>query len=559
MILAARHSCQILLLLSVAIPLPAQRPIVVRVNASVSQGAFKPIWKYFGYDEPNYTYAEHGRKLIGEISSLGSWPAYIRTHNLLTTGDGTPALKWGSTNAYTEDASGHPVYDWTIVDHIFDTYLAAGSKPFVEIGFMPKALSVHPDPYRHNWPEGTLWTGWSYPPKDYSKWGELIYQWVLHSLQKYGRAEVASWYWEVWNEPDIGYWQGTPEEYDKLYDYAAEAVKRALPSARVGGPATTDPSNPKAARFLDDFLTHCERGANEVSGKQGSPLDFISFHVKGRTTLEDGRPEMSAGHQLLNVSKGFEIVRQHRGLSKLPIILSESDPEGCAACVATKYPQNEYRNTAQYASYEAEVLQHALDLAARDQVNLAGLVTWAFEFEDQPYFVGFRTLATNGIDKPVLNVFRMFGLMTGERVAAESTGALETGSVIESSVRKRQEVSALATRDGHKVTVLIWNYTDDSAPRPASPVQLKVEGLPETRGHLQVDHYRIDEDRSNSFAAWKAMGSPQQPTAEQYARLEAAGRLQRLEAPQQTAASAGKLELSLSLPSQAVSLIELSW
>ena len=121
---------------------------------------------------------------------------------------------------------------------------------------------------------------------------------MLHCTERYGRDEVASWYWEVWNEPDIGYWQGTPEEYNKLYDYAADAVKRALPAARVGGPATTDPSNPKAGQFLDAFLAHCERGTNEATGKRGSPLDFISFHVKGRTTMEDGRPEMAAGHQL---------------------------------------------------------------------------------------------------------------------------------------------------------------------------------------------------------------------------------------------------------------------
>jgi len=548
------------ILLTAALPVAAQQqPVVIRVHAEVPQGTLRPVWDYFGYDEPNYTYTEHGTKLVGEISSLGGSPAYIRTHNLLTTGDGTPALKWGSTNAYTEDASGHPIYDWTIIDRIFSTYLAAGSKPFVEIGFMPKALSVHPDPYQHNWPQGPLWTGWSYPPKDYKKWGELVYRWVLHCVQRYGRDEVTSWYWEVWNEPDIGYWQGTPEEYYKLYDYAVDAVKRALPSARVGGPATTDPSNPKAGQFLDAFLTHCESGANEATGRRGSPLGFISFHVKGRTSMEEGRPEMAAGHQLLNMSRGFEIVRRHARLSGLPIVLSESDPEGCAACVATQYPQNEYRNTAQYASYEAEVLERALELAANDRVNLAGLVTWAFEFEDQPYFVGYRTLATNGIDKPVLNVFRMLGLMGAERIAAESTGALKIESIIGSGIRERQDLGALATRDPRKISVLIWNYSDDSAPGPPSSVKLQIDGLPETVSRVRVDHYRIDNDHSNSFTGWKAMGSPQSPAAEQYSLLEAAGQLQLLGSPKWSAAAGGRIELTLSLPRPAVSLISLSW
>ena len=121
-------------------------------------------------------------------------------------------------------------------DRIIDTYLDAGAKPFVEIGFMPKALSTNPEPYRPDWSPGSnfnqYYLGWAYPPKDYSKWGELVYQWVRHEVEKYGRSEVESWYWEVWNEPDIAYWHGTPEEYDKLYDYTAEAVKRALPRGK---------------------------------------------------------------------------------------------------------------------------------------------------------------------------------------------------------------------------------------------------------------------------------------------------------------------------------------
>ena len=109
-------------------------------------------------------------------------------------------------------------------------------KPLVQIGFMPEALSVKPQPYRHFWKPGEhyndIYTGWAHPPKDYAKWGELVFQWARHSIEKYGRAEVESWWWEVWNEPDIGYWQGTPEEFMKLYDYAADGLKRALPTAR---------------------------------------------------------------------------------------------------------------------------------------------------------------------------------------------------------------------------------------------------------------------------------------------------------------------------------------
>src|SRR3954464_3700715 len=188
-------------------------PVAIEVDAGQPIGELKPIWRFFGADEPNYAYMKDGKKLLGELGAIGSPQKYFRTHNLLCTGDGTPALKWGSTNVYTEDAQGRPVYDWTIVDRIFDTYRARGVKPYVEIGFMPEALSTQPQPYQHAFRPGSgaLRTGWAYPPKDYGKWEELVYQWVRHCVERYGRAEVASWYFQTWNEPNLPqyYWGGT--------------------------------------------------------------------------------------------------------------------------------------------------------------------------------------------------------------------------------------------------------------------------------------------------------------------------------------------------------------
>jgi xylan 1,4-beta-xylosidase len=539
--------------------LPAQQAVTVRVKADMAEGAMKPTWMFFGYDEPNYTYLPGGGKLLGELSRLSAGPVYLRTHNLLTSGDGTPALKWGSTNAYSEDAAGRPVYDWTILDKIFDAYRDAGVRPFVEIGFMPRALSTHPEPYQHHWPKGTLWTGWAYPPKDYSKWGELVYQWVHHSVQRYGARAVASWYWEVWNEPNIGYWQGTPEEYFKLYDYAAAAVKRALPEARVGGPATTGPAWPKAAEFLKKFLTHCESGTNYVTGKTGAPLDFISFHAKGKTRFVDGHVEMGIANNLRDISKGFEIVAGFPRLKGLPVFITESDPEGCAACSAQVHPENGYRNTSQYSSYEAEMQRDALVLAAQDHINLGGALTWAFEYDDQPCFAGFRTLATCGIDKPILNAFRMLGLEGGERVEVESSGALPLEKLLASEARERADINGLASREARAVNILVWNYRDDAVTEPAATIHLSVEGMPAAARRILVEHFRTDDETSNSFAAWKKLGSPEHPTAVQLRELESAGQLQALRSPWWKTARSGKLNLEFELPSQAVSLVRLEW
>src|SRR6266850_475443 len=314
----------ILLALAFAVGASAQT-VAIHVDAGKKLGPLKPIWSFFGYDEPNYTYMKDGKKLLSELAALSPVPVYIRTHSLLVTGDGEAALKWGSTNAYTEDASGKPHYDWTLVDRIFDTYVQRKMKPLVQIGFMPEALSVKPQPYRRHWKPGDkysdIFTGWAHPPKDFAKWGELVYQWARHCVQKYGKAEVESWLWEVWNEPDGGYWQGTPEEYHKLYDYSADAVRRALPTARIGGPDSTGPGSGSAANFLRNFLEHVVHGKNYATGQTGSPLDFVSFHAKGAPRFVEGNVVMGIEKQLQDLSKGFEIIAAVPELKNKPIII----------------------------------------------------------------------------------------------------------------------------------------------------------------------------------------------------------------------------------------------
>ncbi len=522
----------------------------VDVRFDQPQGTISPIWNYFGYDEPNYTYAPNGRKLLGELAALSPEPAHVRVHNLLTTGDGSASMKWGSTNVYTEDAQGKAVYNWTILDRIFDSFRSAGIKPLVEIGFMPEALSTHPQPYRHNFPEGSIFTGWAYPPRDYQKWSEVVFQFVRHLRERYGDAEVKTWLWEVWNEPDIDYWKGTPQEYFKLYDFTVDAVLRALPEARIGGPDSTGPANPKAAEFLRSFLDHCAHQPNYVSGKVGSRLDFISFHPKGAPKWQGDHVQMGIARQLAAIEQGFQIVASFPEWRRTPIILGESDPEGCAACSARTNPQNSYRNGPLYAAYTAETLNNIFFLASREHINFLGAVTWAFEFEDQPYFEGFRTLATNGVDKPVLNAFRMLGLLGNERVSATSSGALRSEDVIRDGVRGQPDIGVIAARSEHEVEVLIWNYHDDDLPVAATPIDLLVSGLPSKASRVLLEHFRIDSSHSNSFTAWKEMGSPQSPTQDQYERLQSAGQLQLLASPSWIPIAQGAAHLQFALPRQ---------
>jgi xylan 1,4-beta-xylosidase len=549
-------------------PQPGDR-VTIRVDANARRGPMTQMWAFFGYDEPNFTYTANGNKLLSELSALSPVPVFVRTHNLLTTGDGSASMKWGSTNAYTVDPSGRPVYDWTIVDRIFDTYVSRRMKPLVEIGFMPEALSAKPQPYRHDWRPGLdynrIYTGWSYPPKDYDQWRELITRWVAHCVEKYGQREVESWYWEVWNEPDIGYWHGTPEEYQKLYDYAADGLKRALPTARIGGPHVTGPNGPRTQGILQAFLEHCLRGTNYATGKIGSPLDYIGFHAKGAPRFIAGSPgEAGTGHvrmgvsnQLRAIANGFRIVSSFPELRDTPIILGESDPEGCAACGVQTNPENAYRNGTVYSSYTAEQIARTYELADTYKVNLRGSVTWAFEFEDQPYFAGFRDLATNGIDKPVLNIFRLLGRMLGDRVVVESSGALPLDAVRDTGVRDRPDINALASRSERTVSILIWNYHDDDVPALPADVELLVDGI--AARSVEITHDRVDATHSNAYEAWRRMGSPQPPSKTQYTQLERAGRLQALERSRRVKAENGRVRLAFTLPRQAVSLVRVTW
>jgi xylan 1,4-beta-xylosidase len=210
-----------------------------------------------------------------------------------------------------------------------------------------------------------------------------------------------------------------------------------------------------------------------------------------------------------------------------------------------------------FSSYTAAQLARTWELAELYGVNLLGSLSWAFQFEDQPYFAGFRALATNGIDKPVLNTFRMLGMMRGDWIMVESTGALPLETVRAESVRGQPDINAIATRADGRIAVLIWNYHDDDLPVEAATVEVLIEELP--AGSPRVAHYRVDRKHSNSYEVWKAMGSPAEPTPEQYAALEQAGQLAMIDEPRVVDVTDGRVRLSFALPRQAVSLITLDW
>jgi xylan 1,4-beta-xylosidase len=528
-------------------------PVTVNVDAAKSVGPLPPIWRFFGADEPNYGTQPDGERLLMQLGGLRTGSVYFRAHNLMTTGDGTADFKWGSTNLYTEK-DGRAVYDFTIIDHIIDGWLARGLHPYLEIGFMPEALSSAPAdvPYRRPWKPGVAYkgitAGWSYPPRDYRKWAEVVYQWTRHNVERYGRAEVERWYFEVWNEPNLDfYWVGTPEEFYRLHDYAIDAVRRALPSARVGGPDVAG----AGGALMDGFLRHVTTGTNYATGKVGTPTDFLSFHAKGQPTVVDGHVRMGISNQLKTADEAFEKIVAIPELSHKPIVIGENDPEGCAACPG---PQNGYRNDTLYSSYTAASYARLWELARRRNVNLEGALTWAFTFVGQPWFAGYRQLATNGIDLPVLNVFRLFARLGPEQVEATSSAEVPLERIVSEGVRDTPDVGVLATRAVDGATdILLWHYRDDDVSGPEAQVRLSVGGLASAHRY-RVRIWRVDKHNGDAFTAWKALGSPSKPNEEQIATLV---RASQLSAQEVSLAGEQPLQLNRSIPLQGVELIEI--
>ena len=280
-------------------------------------------------------------------------------------------------------------------------------KPYVQIGFMPKALSIKPEPYQHDVDARRPRTTRSTPAgpirrrttRSGASWSTSGRSTASRST---ARPRSRRWYWEIWNEPNIGYWRGTPEEFRKLHDYAIDGVRRALPTARVGGPDTAG----RGGQFTRDFFEHQLRGTNYATGKIGTPLDFVVVPRQGPPDVR--RRPRADGHRRTScatIDDGFAII------ASFPELKHEADRHRrVRPRRLRRLPGPAARLPQPHDVFELHGRGFARkhDLAERHGVNLEGALTWAFEFEDQPYFAGFRVLATNGIDLPVFNVFRMF-------------------------------------------------------------------------------------------------------------------------------------------------------
>ena len=534
--------------------------VSVRVDAGIWEGELSHTWNYVGYDECNYTTAPGGRALIAKFGKLEK-PYYMRAHHMLCTGIMHGFYKWGSTNVYTEDAQGNPVYFYDCIDEMMDIWLGNNCKPFFELGFMPKDLAdprAAQDPEKGYSMDDYRRIGWSMPPKDYGRWYELISNLTAHLVARYGEDEVKTWYFELWNEPDIFYWRGTPEEYHKLYDYTEAAIHDVLPQARFGGPASTGNEDfaSGGAFFLKNFLAHIKSGVNYRSGKTGTRIDFVSFHTKGGLYNMDllAQKQIPSVKRLVNTVKVQAEVVKAAGYGDLECVISEADPDAWAAGGRFDNFNLNFRNTPYYASFVASGYKNIYDLAAKMGMDMRP-VAWAFEFEGERCFEGTRTFSTQGIDKAVFNLFKLYARLGTQRIRLESSRDLDPLAFADQNgTAEGPEIDGWATagKDG-SVQILLYCHHDDWDVKKEYDVSLHIDGL--EKGGYTARHLRIDDEHSNAYAEWLRQGMPNWPNEGQYAAIKARDGIEALCPPQTLEADKGGTDLSFSLPTHAVSLI----
>ena len=485
------------LFILLAVPVMAQN---VTIDASAPGHPFPHFWEQvFGSGRANLALRESYRRDLRLVHEATGF-SYVRFH----------AIFHDENGVYSEDAQGKPVYNFVYVDQIFDGVLADGVRPFVELSFMPKKLSAVPPVLHPFWYQPVV-----SPPKDYEKWGLLVGAFAQHLVERYGIDEVAQWYFEVWNEPNIDFWAGKPKEstYYQLYAAAAEALKRVSPRLRVGGPATAQ------AAWVDGLLAYCAR--NHV------PVDFASTHVYGNDTSQDvfGTDEKISRRDMVAraVRKVYDQVKAS-AFPNLPIHWTEYNASFMNEPAVTDAP------------FMGPWL-------ANNIRQCDGLVTtmsyWTFSdvFEEggvvkTPFYGGYGLIAADGIPKAAFHAFRLLHRLGAERLPVESDSVLAT----------RRADGALA--------VAAWNY---AAPEEAgAPVEmtLSFKGLPDGRRAARIE--RVDAEHGSPLHAWEEMGSPTRPTREQVAALKKAA-----QAPDPEKVEIGSNGcLKLRLPAHGLALVE---
>jgi xylan 1,4-beta-xylosidase len=470
----------------------------IEVDVNAASHPFPHFWeKMFGSGRAILSLREGYRHDLREVKRVTDFE-YMRFH----------AIFHDEVGFYDEDASGKPVYNFSYVDQIYDGLLDNHVRPFVELSFMPKKLTSDPNALHAFWYKQNV-----SPPKDWDRWGQLLEAFARHLLERYGEEEVAQWYFEVWNEPNLDFWVGNPKEdsYYQLYDQAAHAIKRASPRLRVGGPATAQ------AAWADRFLAHCK--------EKDVPVDFVSTHVYGNDKAEDvfGTRERISRNQM--VCRAVKKVHDQIGSSaypKMPLIWTEYNADYSNDTHVTDSP------------YMGPFLANTIR-ACDGMTEMMSYWTFSDVFEEQgvvkaPFYGGFGLLAERSIPKAAFNDFALLHQLGNVRLDVASDSALVT--------RKK---------DG-SVAIAVWNLFLPEETGTAKTVTLHFRGQSQSSAQVTI----VDKDHGSPLEAYDKMGRPDSPTLAQIEQLRKAAAM-----PAAQTAAIKNGSLTLRLAPHSLALLEL--
>ncbi len=471
----------------------------IEIDASAAAHPFPHFWEQmFGSGRAILSLRESYRSDLRETKRITDFQ-YVRFH----------AIFHDEVGVYDEDAGGRPIYNFSYVDQIYDGLLSHQVKPFVELSFMPKKLSSNPNAVHAFWYKQNV-----APPKDWAKWDALIEQFARHLVDRYGEAEVATWYFEVWNEPNLDFWAGDPKEatYFQLYDHTARALKKVSAKLRVGGPSTAQ------AAWVDRMIAHA--AADNV------PLDFVSTHVYGNDSSKDvfGTDEsIPRDRMVCRAVKKVHDQIQSSAKPGIPLIWSEFN--------ASYANQPAVTDTAYMGPWMADTIRQCDGL-----VNIMSYWTFSDVLEEQgvvkqPFYGGFGLLAAGNIPKPAFNAFALLHRLGDARLDAQGN-------------------SVLVTRKANgSLVVAVWNIFPPEENGSAKDFLLHFSNL---KGKRVATVTIIDRDHGSPLPAYQRMGRPQYPTP---AQLQELGKAAALPAPWLHALKNG--DLPVTLEPQGLALIEL--
>jgi len=524
---ALYRAATILVALAPLFPLPfvakAQNVERLTIDAHAPTTPFPHFWEQtFGSGRAILSLRESYRDDLRTVKQATNFQS-IRFHGIFMDEVGLydPDRKTQNPGLAAQAANDASVYNFSYIDQIYDGLLANGVRPFVELSFMPRKMASDPNALHAFWYKQNV-----SPPKDYKLWDDMIRAFATHLIERYGIDEVSTWKFEVWNEPNLDFWGGTPRQktYFELYDHTARTLKSVSPRLLVGGPATAQ------AAWVAPFLAHTK--ADNV------PVDFVSTHVYGNDTADNvfGTTEQIPRDKMVwrAVEKVHgEIVNS--AYPKMPLIFSEYNASYANEPNITDSP------------YMGPWLANTIRLC--DGLT-ESMDYWAFSdvFEEQgvvrsPFYGGFGLVAADSIPKASLNVFAILHKLGDRRIAVDSE-------------------SALATTDGKGLELALWNYappTGEGATytmptTPAGPAKSFDVELKSVPRNAVVEIWRVDDDHSNVLKAFNAMGRPSgNLTQQQIAKLKAAGVLS---APEHMRLNEGKFRLVVPAHGLAVVTLE---